>query len=132
MLRGEKRKDARSRLSSVVAKTSALGSLINQRAVAVLTNHVQALMAPLTTQANRSPEESRRREFAHLGLRHRCIRSYGSFPEGRLDSSISAGDRTKMPDTETLLLYPLVQSRQRASSQGATVSLARTKITEYT
>jgi hypothetical protein len=42
--------------------------LINQHDVVVLTNYRQALAAPITTQANLSPEESRRREFAHLGL----------------------------------------------------------------
>jgi hypothetical protein len=54
------------KVSSLVTNASASGSLINQYAVAVLTNYVQALAAPITTQANRSPEESRRREFAHL------------------------------------------------------------------
>jgi hypothetical protein len=42
--------------------------LINQHDVAVIRYYVQALVAPITTQANVSPEESRRREFAHLGL----------------------------------------------------------------
>jgi hypothetical protein len=43
-------------------------SYTNKPAVAVLRNNVQALVAPITTQANRSLEESRRREFAHFGL----------------------------------------------------------------
>jgi hypothetical protein len=42
--------------------------LINQHDVAVPTNCVQALAAPITRQANFSLEEIRRRERAHLGL----------------------------------------------------------------
>jgi hypothetical protein len=42
--------------------------LINPHAVDVLTNHVQALAAPITRQGNILPAEIRRREYAQLGL----------------------------------------------------------------
>jgi hypothetical protein len=42
--------------------------LINPHDVAVLTDYVQGLAAPITRQVKFSPEEIRRREIANLGL----------------------------------------------------------------
>ena len=42
--------------------------MINPHDVAILRGYVEGLAAPITGQANLSPEEIRRRENAHLGL----------------------------------------------------------------
>jgi hypothetical protein len=84
----------RCKVSSLVSrhKYFGVGSLINQHAAAVLTNHVQALVAPITTQANCSPEESRRREFAHLGLdrEDRVIKNTTTTPIPTLKCSLAS------------------------------------------